>query len=967
MQDNNSRGELDELLQDILQGKAHTDFGEENDIDNILADLGLESRLECNDKKTPPEPPAPPVSKINSFEYNPDPKSKKSFLADESFAETFAPKNDSSIKNVDLSTLQDDEFSEDNDVKQAPVAPVREHKSFKERLLKTKPSSTWDSDEEDDEYQDAFASVLSHNEQSPLSDTFAPMANSEAIQPVQSGKPQVAPSKSVAEPLHGAQAMQRQNEPSHNVATSSSISPKAPQIAPNASQIAPKTPPIAPNASQNDLPEGGTEHIDAFAEKPSDKLIKDDEEPTLEFLAATEAVAHAHKAKAATFVIKPNYEEEAANAAVRTGTMKLSEVDETFREFFGETVAIDRDELEKGLHGNKAGKLLRSFFGARRAETGELTGDIDIPLPTDADESANDKDDDYNTPSDAPAVESTLKSMRTNCTLRIVACGLTTLLLLYLGLSSRTGLLPSIPVLNPANEPFLFLIVNLILLIVTGLVSFPTITSGISALFKDASADILPSIALLGAIIQNLAFVIKPEQFSPEKVTLFAPIAALLMLTNAIGKHMHCNIVCRNFSTVSVGHEHAAAYVIKDKELSSRVCEGLAEPEPALLVSRPTALVRGFLRQSFSVRQSDYTARIMGYIALFCAFVCGIITYISTKNIFTAISAFAALLCFASPLASTLLSAVPSLLMQRSATRVGAVVPGWSAIAALGEANVALVNARDLFPPSTVRLHGIKTFEKERIDLAILYAASIFIESCDTLRDIFLGVIENKTDMLYKTESVGIEPGYGFTAWIEHSRVVLGNRAMMQKHDIDIPSLDYEMKYTKGERCPIYLAVSGKLFGMFVVSYSPDEDAMEVVQGLRKSGISLLVKSDDFNINSELITDVYDLPKNSVKVLTGIERDALAAKTSYMPESEGVLTHMGTFSSFIGGLRAAAGTASGERMASFVQCAAIILGVALGVLLSVTNGLTGISLAAVILFQCAWAALTLLVPLAKRY
>ncbi|MEG0395891.1 MAG: hypothetical protein RR612_04085, partial [Oscillospiraceae bacterium] len=212
MQDNNSRGELDELLQDILQGKAHTDFGEENDIDNILADLGLESHLANNDKKAPHEPPAPPVSKINSFEYNPAPKSKKSFLADESFAETFAPKNDSSIKNVDLSALQDDEFSEDNDIKQAPVAPVRERKSFKERLLKTKPSSTWDSDEEDDEYQDAFASVLNHNEQSPLSDAFAPMASSEPIQPTQSGKPQAAPSKSAAEPLHGAQAIQRQNE-----------------------------------------------------------------------------------------------------------------------------------------------------------------------------------------------------------------------------------------------------------------------------------------------------------------------------------------------------------------------------------------------------------------------------------------------------------------------------------------------------------------------------------------------------------------------------------------------------------------------------------------------------------------------------------------------------------------------------------------------------------------------------------
>ncbi|MEF9866361.1 MAG: hypothetical protein RR814_07945, partial [Oscillospiraceae bacterium] len=359
MQDNNSRGELDELLQDILQGKAHTDFGEENDIDNILADLGLESRLEGNDKKTPPEPPAPPVSKTNIFEYHPAPKNEKSFFADESFAETFAPKNDSSIKNVDLSTLQHDEFTEDNDIKQAPVAPVREHKSFKERLLKTKPSSTWDSDEEDDEYQDAFASVLNHNEQSPLSDTFVPMAGGEAIQPAQMGKPQAVPSKSASEPVHTAQAVQHQNEPMHNATTSLPITPQAPSI--------------VQKAPQNDLPKGGIEHIDDFAENPPAKLIKDDEEPTLEFLAAAETVEHAHKAKAATFVIKPNYEEEAANAAVRTGTMKLSEVDETFREFFGETVAIDREELEKGLHGNKAGKLLRNFFGARRAETGELT------------------------------------------------------------------------------------------------------------------------------------------------------------------------------------------------------------------------------------------------------------------------------------------------------------------------------------------------------------------------------------------------------------------------------------------------------------------------------------------------------------------------------------------------------------------------------------------------------------------
>ena len=48
----------------------------------------------------------------------------------------------------------------------------------------------------------------------------------------------------------------------------------------------------------------------------------------------------------------------------------------------------------------------------------------------------------------------------------------------------------------------------------------------------------------------------------------------------------------------------------------------------------------------------------------------------------------------------------------------------------LGRANMVVVGARDLVPGASVRLHGIKTFEKERIDLAILYAASVLIAGC---------------------------------------------------------------------------------------------------------------------------------------------------------------------------------------------------------------------------------------------
>ena len=83
--------------------------------------------------------------------------------------------------------------------------------------------------------------------------------------------------------------------------------------------------------------------------------------------------------------------------------------------------------------------------------------------------------------------------------------------------------------------------------------------------------------------------------------------------------------------------------------------------------------------------------------------------------------------------------------------------------------NTVLLSARELFPAGSVRLHGIKTFEKERIDIAILYAASILVKHCDTLKAIFLNIIQNNTKLLYNVESVTAEAGYGFTGWIEHN------------------------------------------------------------------------------------------------------------------------------------------------------------------------------------------------------
>ena len=383
--------------------------------------------------------------------------------------------------------------------------------------------------------------------------------------------------------------------------------------------------------------------------------------------------------------------------------------------------------------------------------------------------------------------------------------------------------------------------------------------------------------------------------------------------------------------------------------------------------SRRTALVKDFLAQSFSVRLNDGMAQKLSWVMAAGAAVCAVVAGVKAQSPIDAMGALAASACLAAPLACTLVYAVPARLMQSYAARHKAVIPGPSAVNTLQYTNTVLLSAEDLFPVGSVQLHGIKTFEKERIDLAILYAASILESHCETLRDIFMAILQNDKKLLLPVEGVKPEAGYGFTAWVDHNRIILGNRAMMARHDIELPSMDYENRYTKnGARAAIYLAVAGKLYGMFLVSYLPNRKAASILEQLTGSGTSVLIRSSDFNVTSELVAATYGVPRNMVKVLTQTECDLLETETAYRPESEGVLIHSGSCASFLGGLRAALCAAQGEHMARLVQAAAIILSALLGVILAFAAGLGALSLGAVLVYQLAWCVLTLALPVLKK-
>ena len=491
--------------------------------------------------------------------------------------------------------------------------------------------------------------------------------------------------------------------------------------------------------------------------------------------------------------------------------------------------------------------------------------------------------------------------------------------------------------------------------------------NGLKGLFKGPTADTLPALATVGAAVQLVTFLIQPDWYTPDKICLMAGPAALLLCFNTIGKRMDAVTTRENFRLVSAGVDHAVAYRLKDAGILRAVTRGLAQPHPSVLVSRPTQLLKDFLSASSARRTSDKNQQQLARVVAGCALAALVFTLLYRQDAGMAVTALAAVLCIGAPLAGTLLSAVPAKLMQGSAAQVGAVVPGWRDIRQLGRVNVIQVSSRDLFPSGCVKLGGIRAIQKDHIDQAITYAASMLAQGAPTLREVFLGMIGDNRKLLSQVDDFETVYGKGHVGWIKGERVLIGNRKLMQQFDVEIPSVDYEKRHTVNQRRVIYLAVSGKLFSMFLVSYQGDPDTAAVLDSLRRSGLSLIVDCDDFNCDEALLEAAYTLPTGSVRVLDGPARKALEPATAWLPESEGNMLHLGSFASFVGGLEAAHGAAEAERKSALVLSAAVLLSCVLAVIMVLAGGIASIPLPGLVLYQAVWAALTLLFPLMQRY
>lgn len=604
----------------------------------------------------------------------------------------------------------------------------------------------------------------------------------------------------------------------------------------------------------------------------------------------------------------------------------------------------------------------------------------EIPIPEDFPEEESEEElEDYSSPKDKEAILHDMKNIKTGLLIRIVVMVILFGVSLYFALAARDiqiagELLPLPTLIQPERNMRAYMIISCAVCAVGALVCSNTVGGGLLAMLKfRANTDTLPMLALLGAFAQGICYIVKPDLFSADKADfgsnlyLFFPVALFVLLFNLLGKMLVILRIQNNFKLVASEKLKHAAVFLTDRSLLREMSKGLSMEEYTIAYPETSRFLSGFLDNSYSEDHAENMSRVLAPICLLAGVILSVLSYLFNKDIAVAVSTFTAVMCVSAPLTSTIAANLPLYRLSKRLIPSGAMVSGYSAIEAFSRTEAVVLDAKDLFRPSDIILHGIKPFDQSKIDSVILDAASVVCNTDGMLTDVFNKIIGSNKAMLRPVENVTYEDSMGLSAWVDGKRVLIGNRELMVNHGIEVPSKDYEMRFVKDRKNIVYLANSGQLSAMFVISYRPNNPTKEQLEELAARGMYLIINTSDPNITAEKIHAAYNFPLELVKLMPAKFHEAYAELTAEKDRSPAKIGFIGSARMMVTAILDCMTAKTAVDQAVLIQMISLVVGYALVALFSLMGNLSYLSILHLILFHCIWALIGIIVPNLKKY
>ena len=230
---------------------------------------------------------------------------------------------------------------------------------------------------------------------------------------------------------------------------------------------------------------------------------------------------------------------------------------------------------------------------------------------------------------------------------------------------------------------------------------------------------------------------------------------------------------------------------------------------------------------------------------------------------------FTALLCPAVPVCALCCFALPFFIGSNRIFTAGAAVAGWSGLSDVGRSQNLIITDRDLFPEGSVEIDTVRIFADAEPEKILSYAGTMIIASGSGVAPCFAELMNRNGGTIRHVDNFEFLPGGGMKGTIDGSTVLCGGTDLMRLMNVRIP-------YRLVDKQTVLLAVDNVLYGIFNLKYIPQPQVRSALIGLIRSSRHPVFAVRDFNVNPEMLRELFDVATDGYDFPPYMERFKLS-------------------------------------------------------------------------------------------
>ena len=589
----------------------------------------------------------------------------------------------------------------------------------------------------------------------------------------------------------------------------------------------------------------------------------------------------------------------------------------------------------------------------------------EAPETTAANVSSDEQLDDYTGPADAKSVSHDLRATMHELTLRMLATGVSTVVLLLASFIAEAGFSPNNTDVSGAIG---YTVVSLIFLMIAVGFCAKSLLNGLRALVEfRANSDSAAAVACTAVLIQTVCALFSSASLATGQVHLYAGIAAGILFLNSLGKLTMIRRIHSNFRFVASREQKYTVRIFDDYNTSLKLAGSSVVSHPAIANPQKTGFLKRFLQISYEPDPAETASQMLAPVGLVASLLLCVVALVITKDASLAITALAASCCVCVAVTNMLAVNLPVSRLSHRLRRAGAMVSGYEAIKRMSAVNAVLVDSADLFPRGTVVLNGVKPFTEEGLEEAVLRAGALMQALGGPLCGVFEQVLSEHEGELPEVEKGRFEAGNGVAGTVDGSEILIGSRALLTSHGIEAPDQALESRYATGSRQVLYVAADGVLCAMFILTYNADRKKKAELAELELNGVSLLVRSSDANLTPQFIGRLFGIDASAVNVI-GAETDSACDRlvTGQTGRADAYVATKGRVESMMSVVSACIDEKKNISFIVAMQNAAVVIGFVLVAFLTFIAGVSQISSFALFVYELFWIVAAVILPRFKN-